>query len=65
MKSHTGADTGYRIQDLSEGGARFISEPKIPYLKSKKRDAGKKIFKIDIFFCFRHEKPPYPYLIKN
>ena len=45
MKSHPGADTGYRIQDLSEGGARFILEPKIQYLGSQRRDAGKKILR--------------------
>jgi len=37
------------IQDLSEGGARFISGQKNPDLETKRRAACENIFKIDIF----------------
>jgi len=47
-KSERGGGRGWgqgRIQDLSEGGARFISEQKHP-------DLGTKFFKDRYFSCF-------------
>ena len=38
------SDIQGRIQDLSEGGARFILEQKNPELGTKRRAAGEKFF---------------------
>ena len=44
LKSIKKADHQGRIQDLSEGGARFIWEQKNPDLRTKGRAAGKNFF---------------------
>ena len=49
---HTWSDKQGRIQNLSEGGARLISEQKNPDLGTKRLAEGDHFFKIDIFFCF-------------